>query len=181
MVSDRVLRVGVAVAALAVPVSYVIGFARADADALWGGIRGAGRLSIMPFMLAAAAGFLAFVGVTLFRWGPEARRALHWPWMQADGNGQTRLAWAYGLYLIPSALWLEATILHLRYDAWWTQGATILVLGLVSVGAAMFILLAWQAVRDHVPQGRWLLGAALAMGIQSILNDLVIWVAVFPW
>ncbi|MGB0652080.1 MAG: hypothetical protein ACPGQL_02670 [Thermoplasmatota archaeon] len=176
------LRLFVWIAGPLVPLSYVIGIARApEPEALWGGIVGAERLAVVPFMFLAAAGFLTFAYHVLYRLDQDQLASLRWPWGQQDGRGLQRLLAAYALYLIPSALWLEATLLHLERGQVWTQVLTIAVLTLVSIGILMLGLLSWSARRDGVPGAPWMLAAVVAMGIQSILNDNIIWVWKFPW
>ena len=78
-------------------------------------------------------------------------------------------------------LWLEATLLHLSVGAAWTQWLTIGVLTVVSVGIILLGLIGVAAVQDGVPGGWILVLGALGMGIQSIVNDNIIWVWKFPW
>lgn len=181
-VTRRHLRAFVFVAGPLVLVSYVVGIARADdPEALWGGITGAARAATIPFMFVAAAGFLAYAWVILFRLDDEQLAGLHWPWAAPDGRGAQRALTSYALYLIPSALWLEATLLHLNDPRAWTPTLVVGVLFLVSVGLVMLGLLGWSAHRERVPRARWMVLGAIGMGIQSIVNDLIIWVIEFPW
>lgn len=176
------LRWFVAVVGPLVLVSYVVGLLRADdPEALWGGIDGRLRSVIVPFMFVAAAGFLTAAYLILWKWSPDQLAALHWPGGAADGAGAQRLLLAYVLYLVPSALWLEATLLHLRVGAGWTQALTLGVLTLVSVGLLLLALLGWSAVQAELPGAPWLLVAVAAMAIQSTLWDNIVWVAKFPW
>ncbi len=176
------LRIFVFIAGPLVLVSYVAGIARADdAEALWGGITGTERMAIIPFMFVAAAGFLAYAYVLLFSMDAGQLAALRWPWAESDGNGLQRAFWSYALYLIPSALWLESTLLHLNHPQPWTPALVVAVLALVSVGIVMMGLLAWGAYEDGVPGALWMILGALAMGYQSIINDLIIWSWKFPW
>lgn len=181
-VSPMTLRWFVAIAGPLVLVSYVIGIARAEQpQALWGGIEGSERMLIVPFMFVAAAGFLAYAYIALFSMDGATQAGLRFPWQEADGNGQSRLLMAYALYLIPSMLWLEATLLHIKVGEPWTQWVTIGVLTAVSVGIVLLGLIGWAAHQDGVPGAIWLILGAVAMGIQSIVNDNIIWVWKFPW
>ncbi len=163
-------------------VSYVAGIMRAsDPEALWGGVTAGERLAIVPFMLLAAAGFLIFAYYALFALDAQQLASLRWPWGSADGNGLNRLLWAYVLYLVPSALWLESTLFHLNNPQPWTPALVVIVLTLVSVGIVMLGLLSWGAIQDDVPGAKWMLAGVFAMGFQSIVNDNIIWVAKFPW
>ena len=172
------LRWFVAIAGPLVLVSYVVGIARAeDPMALWGGLGSRERAAIVPFMFVAATGFLAYAYMVLFRMDVAA---LRFPWSES-GSGHNALFLAYAPYLIPSMLWLEATILHLSVGAAWTQWLTIGVLTLVSVGIVLLGLIGVAAVQDGVPGGWVLVLGAVGMGIQSIVNDNIIWVWKFPW
>ncbi len=163
-------------------VSYVAGILRAkEPEDLWGGVEGTMRTATIPFMFLAAAGFLVFAYFLLFRLEPTQLAGLRWPWGTSDGNGIDRALLGYALYLIPSALWLESTLLHLNHPQPWTPALVIIVLTLVSVGIVMLGLLSWSAVQDGVPGAAWMLAGVVAMGIQSILNDNVVWVLKFPW
>ncbi len=176
------LRVFVFIMGPLVLVSYVVGIKRAkQPEELWGGIDGRARIATIPFMFLAAAGFLAAAYVLLFGLGRAQLDALHWPGGAADGNGIERVFWAYLLYLVPSALWLESTLLHLNRPRAWTPALVVIVLTLVTVGLVMLGLLAWPAYQSGVPGAGWLLAGVIAMGIQSTFNDNIIWVWKFPW
>ena len=168
----------VAIAGPLVLVSYVVGLARAEEPmALWGGLGPTERMAIVPFMFVAAAGFLAYAYTALVRMDVAS---LRFPWAES-GSGTNALLLAYALYLIPSMLWLEATLLHLSVGAAWTQWLTIGVLTVVSVGIILLGLIGVAAVQDGVPGGWILVLGALGMGIQSIVNDNIICVWKFPW
>lgn len=176
------LRWIVAVAGLLVLASYVAGILRADdPEALWGGIAGNLRKAIVPFMFLAAAGFLAAAYLLLWKWTPDQLASLHWPGGTADGNGAQRVLVAYLLYLVPSALWLESTLLHLRMGTGATQALTIGVLTLVSVGLLMLGLLGWSAMQAELPGAGWVVAGVVAMAIQSTFWDNIVWVLRFPW
>ncbi len=182
MVERLSLQIFVAIAGPLVLASYVAGIMRAsDPEALWGGVSGGLRTATIPWMFVAAAGFLIYAYFALFSFGATTQAQLRWPWGEADGAGSNRLLWAYAVYLIPSMLWLESTLLHLEHGAWWSQALTIGVLTLVSVGVLMLGAIGWAAAQDGVPGGWWMVAGAVGMGIQSILNDNVIWVWKFPW
>ncbi len=181
MVERMSLQIFVAIAGPLVLASYVAGIMRAsDPEALWGGVSGGLRTATIPWMFVAAVGFLVYAYYALFALDASAQDALRWPWADGPG-GRERLLLAYSLYLIPSMFWLEATLLHLEHGAWWTQALTIGVLTLVSVGVLMLGAIGWAAAQDGVPGGWWMVAGAVGMGIQSILNDNVIWVWKFPW
>lgn len=181
-VSINALRWFIGIAGPLVLMSYVVGIKRADDPMqLWGNIGPTERAIIVPFMFLAAAGFLTAAYLLLWKWNPATVAGLHWPGGASDGQGGSRLLLAYALYLIPSMLWLESTLLHLRFGAVWTQVLTIGVLTLVSVGLLLLGLLSFAAIKDGVAGAGWLLAAVVCMALQSTLNDNIIWVAKFPW
>ena len=55
------------------------------------------------------------------------------------------------------------------------------ILFLVSVGNVMFGLLAYGAYQDGVEGSGLMIAGAVMLGIQCIINDLVIWSIKFPW
>ncbi len=176
------LRWAVGILGPLVLVSYVVGLLRApEPEALWGGVDGNLRTAIVPFMFVAAAGFLGAAYILFIRWTPDQLASLHWPGGSPDGQGIDRLFWAYLLYLIPSALWLESTLLHLQVGAAWSQGLVITVLSLVTVGLVMLGALAVAAIQAGLPAAGWLLVCVVGMFIQSTINDNIIWVIKFPW
>ncbi len=181
-ISQRALMWFILVAGALVLASYVVGLARASRPAdIWGGITPTMQKAVVPFMLLAAAGFIAYASIVLFRLDAATFAALRWPWGASDGGGGGRLFLAFALFLIPSALWLEATLIHVRMPQPWSQALVVAVLFLVAVGVVLLGLLAFAAQADGVPGAVWLILGAVAIGIQVIINDLVIWVWKFPW
>jgi hypothetical protein len=63
----------------------------------------------------------------------------------------------------------------------WTPILVIGILALASVGNIMLGLLAYGAMQDGVDGSRIMLLGSGFLGIQVILNDLIIWSAKFPW
>ena len=97
--------------------SYAYGLSHAEKPMeLWGGIPETWRGYIVPFMFVAAFGFLLYWYIVFFKFDELAIQSLRWPWGESDGGGATRLLIAYFLFLIPSALWIESTILHIEND-----------------------------------------------------------------
>ena len=163
-------------------VAYAYGVSRMeDATALWGGVSGSLQRFSIVFMFVAAIGYLIFWWMVLFRMDPASLADLRWPWGESDGRGTERLLLAFTLFLIPSMLWLESTGYHLRTDAAWTPALVIGILLLVAIGNVMFGLLGYSAHMDGHPEGKWMIIGALALSIQCILNDLIIWSWKFPW
>jgi len=107
--------------------------------------------------------------------------SLRWPWEESRGNGANRLLIAYGLILIPSSLWIESTIFHIENDYSWTPFLVVGTLILTSVGNIMLGLLAYSAYLDGVEGSTLMMIGSVMLGIQCILNDMVIWVYKFPW
>ena len=55
------------------------------------------------------------------------------------------------------------------------------LLFLASVGNIMLGLIAYSAYQDDVSSSSYMLFGAIALGIQCILNDFIIWSYKFPW
>ena len=128
-VSRNFVRVFISIFGTMVLVSYVYGLSHAsDKDALWGGIPWSQAQFIVPFMFSAAFGFLMYWWIILYKNEASVMESLRWPWGESDGGGGARLLLAFALLVIPSALWLEATIFHLENDYSWSP---ILVVGVL--------------------------------------------------
>ena len=78
-------------------------------------------------------------------------------------------------------LWIDSTIFHMNNSYSWTPILVIGILALASVGNIMLGLLAYGAMQDGVEGSRTMLLGSVLLGIQVILNDLIIWSAKFPW
>ena len=181
-VTRDTLRLFTTIAGGLVLVAYAYGVSRMeDATALWGGVTGSLQRFSIIFMFVAAAGYLLFWWMVLFRMDAASIADLRWPWGETDGGGGGRLLIAFSIFLIPSMLWLERTGFHLRTDATWTPALVIGILLLVSIGNVMFGLLGYSAHIDGHPEGKWMIIGAFAISIQCILNDLIIWSWKFPW
>ena len=162
--------------------SYAYGLSHAEKPMdLWGGIPETWRGYIVPFMFVAAFGFLMYWYIVFFKFDESAIQSLRWPWGESDGDGATRLLIAYFLFLIPSALWIESTILHIENDYSWTPVLVIGALFLTSVGNLMLGLLAYGSYHDGISGAGLMIVGAVMLGIQCILNDFIIWVYKFPW
>ena len=163
-------------------VSYVYGLSHApDKNALWGGIPWSQAKFIVPFMFLAAIGFLMYWWVALFQIEVSVLESLRWPWGESDGNGAQRLLLAYALFLIPSMFWIDSTRMHINNDYSWTPFLVIGILALASIGNILFGLLAYGAYQDGVDGSGLMLLGSIFLGIQVIVNDLIVWSAKFPW
>ena len=163
-------------------ISYAYGVSRMDdANALWGGIPESWRGLNVACMFIAAAGFLSYWWIALFRLDIAILEGLHWPWNSADGNGMNRLFLAYLIFLIPSLFWIESVIFHLSTDYSWTPFLVVGILFLVSVGNIMFGLLAYGAYQDGVEGSGLMIIGSIMLAIQCIFNDFIIWSYKFPW
>ena len=181
-VSREFIRKFTFVAGPLVLISYAFALSRLDDwDSLWGGVPDTWITYIVPFMFIAAIGFLMYWWVALFKLDVAVFESLRWPWNESDGNGGMRLLLAYALFLIPSMLWIDSTIFHMNNSYSWTPILVIGILALASVGNIMFGLLAYGAMQDGVEGSRIMLLGSVFLGIQVILNDLIIWSAKFPW
>lgn len=181
-VSRQMLRIFVSIFGTLVLVSYLYGLSHAsDKDALWGGIPWSQAKFIVPFMFVAAFGFLMYWWIILYQNDTSVIAELRWPWGESDGHGGGRLLLAFGLLIIPSALWLEATIYHIENNYSWTPILVVGVLILASIGNIMMGLLGYSAWQDDVPGGGAMLVGSILLGIQCILFDCIYWNLKFPW
>ena len=181
-VTRNFVRIFILIFGTLVLVSYVYGLSHAsDKDALWGGIPWSQAQFIVPFMFLAAFGFLMYWWIILYQNDEYALESLRWPWGESDGGGGARLLLAFALLVIPSALWLEATIFHIENEYSWTPFLVIGVLLLACVGNIMMGLLAYSAYVDEMPGGRKMLIGSILLGIQCIIFDGIYWNLKFPW
>lgn len=181
-VTRNFVRIFILIFGTLVLVSYVYGLSHAsDKDALWGGIPWSQAQFIVPFMFLAAFGFLMYWWIILYQNDESALESLRWPWGESDGGGGARLLLAFALLVIPSALWLEATIFHIENEYSWTPFLVIGVLILACVGNIMMGLLAYSAYVDEMPGGRKMLIGSILLGIQCIIFDGIYWNLKFPW
>ena len=181
-VTRNFVRIFIFIFGTLVLVSYVYGLSHAsDKDALWGGIPWSQAQFIVPFMFLAAFGFLMYWWIILYQNDESAMESLRWPWGESDGGGGARLLLAFALLVIPSALWLEATIFHIENEYSWTPFLVIGVLLLACVGDVLMGLLAYSAYVDEMPGGRKMLIGSILLGIQCIIFDGIYWNLKFPW
>jgi len=76
---------------------------------------------------------------------------------------------------------LESTLFHMSNDYSWTPFLVIGVLFVASLGNVLMGLLAYAAYQDGVPGAGLMLVGTIMLGIQVILNDLIVWSYKFPW
>ena len=176
------LRIFTVIVGRLVLASYVWGVSRLSQPSdLWGGVTGNLQRFSVIFMFVAAIGYLIYWWITLFQMESGDVANLRWPWGESDGGGGARLLLAFALLVIPSALWLEATIFHIENEYSWTPFLVIGVLLLACVGNIMMGLLAYSAYVDEMPGGRKMLIGSILLGIQCIIFDGIYWNLKFPW
>ena len=181
-VSREMIRTFTFIAGPLVLVSYGLALSKMDDKAaLWGGIPSSWITYIVPFMFLAAIGFLMYWWVALFKLDVAVLESLHWPWGESDGKGAQRLLFAYAMFLIPSMFWIDSTRMHINNDYAWTPFLVIGILALASIGNIMFGLLAYGAYQDGIDGSGLMLLGSIFLGIQVIVNDLIVWSAKFPW
>ena len=146
-----------------------------------GGIPDSWITYIVPFMLLAAVGFLIYWWVALFQIDAKVVDSFRWPWGESDGNGANRLLMAYALFLIPSMFWIDSTIFHMNNSYSWTPFLVVAILALASVGNILLMMIAYGAWQDGVDGSGLMLIGSIFLGIQVIINDLIVWSAKFPW
>jgi|TARA_B100001094_G_C18043945_1_gene726446 hypothetical protein len=163
-------------------ISYVYGVSHSqNPSGLWGGVPVSWQRYIIPFMFLAALGYVVYWWIVFYHLDALTVESFRWPWGESDGNGNSRLLFSFLLILIPSALWIESTIFHIENDYSWTPLLVIGLLLLVSVGNLMLGLIAYSSYQDNISGSGYMLLGSIALGIQCILNDLIIWSYKFPW
>jgi|TARA_B110000495_G_scaffold181483_1_gene176246 hypothetical protein len=181
-VTRNFVRIFILIFGTLVLVSYLYGLSHAsDKAALWGGISLSQAKFIAPFMFLATFGFLMYWWIILYQTDVSVMESLRWPWGNSDGGGGARLLLAFALLVIPSALWLEATIFHLENEYSWTPVLVVGVLLLACIGNILMGLLAYSAYVDELPGGGKMLLGSIFLGIQCILFDGIYWNLKFPW
>ena len=88
---------------------------------------------------------------------------------------------AYALFLIPSMFWIDSTIFHMNNSYSWTPFLVVAILALASVGNILLMMIAYGAWQDGVDGSGLMLIGSIFLGIQVIINDLIVWSAKFPW
>ena len=63
----------------------------------------------------------------------------------------------------------------------WTPFLVVGILALASVGNVLLMLLAYGAWQDDVEGSGLMLVGSIFLGVQVIINDLIMWSAKFPW
>ena len=126
-ITRETIRTFTFIAELLVLISYAYALSRIeDKMSLWGGIPGSWITYIAPFMFLGSR-MVSLLVDALFQLDVATLEALRWPWQDSgDGNGLTRLFWAYVLFLIPSALWIDSTIFHMNNSYSWTPFLVIM-------------------------------------------------------
>ena len=167
---------------LLVLVSYVYGLSHAeDKAALWGGVPATWQIGITCCMGLAAVGFLTYWWVSLFRWEETTIAKMCWPWQTPDTHGMRRLLGAYALLLIPSALWLEATLYHMTQPSSWSHLLSIGTLTFAAAGAISLTLLGYASWKQDLPGAKRMTIGGLMVCLQVVINDWIIWTLHFPW
>ena len=77
--------------------------------------------------------------------------------------------------------WIDSTIFHMNNSYSWTPFLVVAILALASVGNILFMMIAYGAWQDGVEGSGLMLIGSLFLGIQVIINDLIVWSAKFPW
>jgi hypothetical protein len=150
--------------------SYIWGLGRPGAvDALWGGVPESVRPYYTAGMFLAAAGYFAFTYFLLFRIDPAQARVF--------GCCDVRiLHLAYLGILIPSALWMPATVWAIENPSvlavWAVRGILILV-ALCSLG----LLAALLGTRPRDPAWAHALAVigVACFCIQTVILDAIVW------
>ena len=155
--------------------SYLIALVLAPdiRSGLWGGVPDSLRGVYTTCMFLAAAGYFPFTYHLVWKQGPSAlARDLASPaWL---------LAACYAAILIPSALWLPLTAIHLDGEGAILWGSIRLVLLLVGLGSTGIVWLAWRLGRVRGGASWSALVGSLPFWFQTAILDAVIWPAYYP-
>ena len=141
--------------------------------AMWGGVPDALRPIYTAWMFVAAAGYLTFTYLFLFRTAPDSARVL--------GSGYGILNLLYALVLFPSAAWMPLTGEFLEGPSlglWWLVKADLWLTLTGSLGllaATVTLTPAWPGrIRGLA------IASAVGFCIQTVLLDGIVWVWLFP-
>ena len=154
--------------------SYLYSFSRFPelVGGMWGGVPEAIRGVYTSWMFVAAAGYLVFTYLFVFRTDPGSARV--------TGRPYRLLLVHYALVLIPSAAWMPMTGLLLEGPApgfWWP-----IKIGLwLTLAGSLGLLLACIRTEPRWP-GPWrplAIAGALAFCLQTVLLDGIVWVWLF--
>lgn len=165
------------IAGPAVLLSYVLSanaYPSETVARLWGDVPVAVRPYYTSWMFVAATGYFLFSYYLFFRVDADrVRIAGRW------GFGLFNLL--YLLILVPSAIWMPLTLLHIESPAPLTWA--LIVAGLWTTGLAALALIASLAtLQPREPTGAWkaaLVGSVLFAG-QTFLLDSCVWPMFFP-
>jgi hypothetical protein len=155
-------------------ISYAYSFGRYPAlvDDMWGGVPEAVRGVYTGWMFVAAAGYLLFTYVFVFRTDPGSARLL--------GTGYGVLLPLYALVLIPSAAWMPLTGAMLEAPAPGLWPVVVAGLWLTLAGSLGLLAATWSKQPAWPPPWRVLavLGA-VAFCVQTVVLDGIVWVWLF--
>lgn len=159
----------------AVLASYVyclVRFPEASSQ-MWGGVPERVRTLYTAWMFVAAAGYFAYGYLFLFRTDPSQAKLL-------GGRGYDVLAWLYALVLIPSAIWMPATVWLIDEPSTLRFWLVRLDLFAVAIGSIGLVLASVSLAPRASSRVRGLaIAGAIAFSIQTVLLDALIWPALF--
>ena len=155
--------------------SYVPAFANNPdlASALWGGVPDSLRVFYTPNMLLAAASFFPATWALGFATPPNR-------FAEATGFSFGTLLGAYAAILIPSALWLPLTAMHIDEPSTLLWVSIRAVLFAVAIGAS---LVWWMLIRRarEGPRGTGIAAILFVFfWLQTAVLDAVIWPYHYP-
>lgn len=137
---------------------------------MWGGVPTSWRGPYTASMFVAAAGFLAFSWVFLFRTDPAATRLA--------GSSYELLVPLYALVLLPSALWMPATAWLLTDPSPLLHSLVRLDLYAVALGSIGLVVAA-ITLHPRPPTRLRVLAilGTLAFAFQTVVLDALVWPA----
>ena len=154
--------------------SYVLAFTLSPdiRSGLWGGVPEAIRPLYTVCMLLAATGYFFFSWKLVLSPGPDGveRQIGIPPWA---------LLLAYALVLMPSALWLPLTALHIGDPSTLLWLAIRLVLLLVGAGSTVLVYVTYRLARRNGGSDWLAFAGTLPFWLQTAVLDALIWPAYY--
>ena len=139
----------------------------------WGGVPESIQGIYTAWMFVAAAGYFAYSYLFIFRTDPEQAKIL--------GRGYGLLGLFYALVLIPSAIWMPATMAFISDPealGFWVIRVDLYAVALGSIG----LIVAALTIEPRPPTRLRALAIAGAIGfsVQTVILDGLVWPALFP-
>lgn len=141
----------------------------------WGGVPADLRPVYTISMLAAAVGYFPFTGYLLLQIQPEV--------LEHKGPFSFSLInWLYGIILIPSVIWMPATLYMVETPSASTWLLIRVVLAVVGLGSLGMLYVVAKLRRHGHPVFFWLaLLGIILFNLQTTVLDALVWTAYYPF